>query len=275
MTKSGGSTQKPTNGITGSTPSPNISKIGIVSRDYSRKYNNGYRDFSQAMPGVLTFLDEKGCDAILFSLYSIVIVPRDSFRVVDVLNQLALINIKAVFLEEFKDGKKRKACRFVVYHLTDKGWEEYGFYQKFGTIAGKRQEEISGFVKNEIPKRILGNCCVLLCGETNGVKYSPKDKIVKDTFGLKAAIPHESRIVLNPVHDRMTRFEMKLKRKFLSEHGRWVVSVWNKGKKDRNGNIRDGQGPAWTVFHNEEEKKVGLIPNVLAVEIGILDLMMA
>ena len=64
---------------------------------------------------------------------------------------------------------------------------------------------------------------------------------------------------------------MKLKRQFLSENGRWVISVWNKGKKDKNGKVRDGFNPAWTVFHNGKEKKVDLIPNQLGVEIGILD----
>ena len=269
MTKSGGGTRQPKNGISGSVPSLNISKTGIISRDYRCKYENGYRDFSHAMPKVLKFLDEQGCDAVLFSLFSI--ISRDSFRVLVVLKQLGLKSIKAVFLEEFQDGETRKADRFIVYHLIDQGWDDYGFCQKFGTITGMRQEEISDFVKEEMRKRIFGNCCVLLCGETNGVKYSPKDKQIKDTFGLRAAIPHESRIVLNPIHDRMTRFEMKLKRQFLSENGRWVISVWNKGKEDNNGKVRDGFNPAWTAFHNGKEKKVDLIQNQLGVEIGILD----
>lgn len=132
------------------------------------------------------------------------------------------------------------------------------------------------FVKNEIPKRIIGNSCVLLCGEINGVKYSQTYKKVQDTFGLRTAIK-DTNIILNPSHDRMTRFEMKLKRQFLSaqflseEPGRWVVSIWNKGRKDKNGRVRDGKKPAWIVFHNGEEMKVETIRNNLGVEIGILD----
>lgn len=269
MKKSSGVAQQPKYGITRSGPSLNISKIGMISRDYRYKYDNGYRDFSHVMPDVLKFLDEKGCDAVLFSLFSI--VPRNSFCIPIILKYLGLKSIKVVFLEEFKDGKPREADRFIVYHLTDKQWDEYVFYQKFGTIAGMKQDDINDFVQKEMPKRILGNCCVLLCGETNGVKYSPKNKHIEDTFGLREAIPHESRFVLNPIHDRMTRFEMKLKRQFLSENGRWVISVWNKGKEDKNGKVKDGFNPAWTVFHNGKEKKVDLIQNQFGVEMGILD----
>jgi hypothetical protein len=69
----------------------------------------------------------------------------------------------------------------------------------------------------------------------------------------------------------MTRFEMKLKRQFLSEKGRWVISVWNKGKEDKNARVKDGSGPAWTVFHNGVSNDVDLLPNALGIEIGILD----
>ena len=44
-------------------------------------------------------------------------------------------------------------------------------------------------------------------------------------------IPKEANIILNPIHDYMLRPEMKLKREYLSRSERWVISVWNKGKK--------------------------------------------
>lgn len=72
----------------------------------------------------------------------------------------------------------------------------------------------------------------------------------------------------------MIRFEMKLKRLFLSKNNRWVVSVWNKGKADKNGRPMDGPGLAWTVFHNGIEKDVKPEPNQLGVEIGIVDVKM-
>lgn len=128
------------------------------------------------------------------------------------------------------------------------------------------------FVCKEMPKRMLGNCCLLLCGESNGVNYSRRDRSVHDDFRVRGAITKEVNIILNPIHDRMTRPEMIWKRKYLSKNSRWVVSVWNKGKVDKNGRVRDGEHPAWSVFYNGGKKEVESIPNQLEVEIGILDL---
>ena len=252
---------------TATAPCLRITKIGVVSRDYNYKYENGYKDFSYALPGVLKLLDQNGCDTVIFSLFSI--IPRNAFNTYDCFKGLR--NIKAVLFEEFTDAGKRERGRYVVYHLF-KGWQEYDFLQQFGTLADKKEDEIINFVDKEIPKRIMGNCCVLLCGETNGVKYSPKDKKVHDTFELRKAIPKTVIIILNPIHDRMTRFEMKLKRRFLSENNRWVISVWNKGKKDRNGRSKDSKGPAWTVFYDGEEIAATSIENQLGVEVGILSI---
>jgi len=249
-------------------PIQNFSKIGIVSRDYRYRFSNGYRDYSQKLPEILQLLDGEKCEAVLFSLFSI--IPRESYDPSETFDVLK--HIKVIHLEEFKDGLVRDAERYVIHHRTSSGWEKYWYYQVFGTITGMAKKEINDFVKNEIKKRFLGNSCVLLCGETNGVKYSKRDKKVHDDFGLRAAIPECVNIILNPIHDRMTRFEMKLKRQFLSKNGRWVISVWNKGKQDKNGKTRDGSGPSWTIFHNGLEREVNKIPNDIGVEIGVLDI---
>ena len=65
----------------------------------------------------------------------------------------------------------------------------------------------------------MGNCCILICGESNGVKYSRERRRVEDVFGLRRSLPSGT-VILNPVHDRMIRFEMPLKRSFLSKNGR-------------------------------------------------------
>jgi hypothetical protein len=245
-------------------PYLDISKLGIVSRNYRDKYENGRRDFSQKLSEVLNFLDKKGCDAVLFSLYSI--VPRREFDVLSFLERLK--NIKAVFLEEFKDHP-RVPGTFKVFHISNQGWHAYEFFQKFKNA--RHPQEIANFVSTFNQRRVLGGCCVLLCGESNGVKYSKIDKMIYDEFGLRETIPGNVNLVLNPIHDRMIRFEMKLKRQFLSENNRWVVSVWNKGKEYKNGRTMDGGSPAWTVFHNGSEKEVKPEPNQLGLEIGIVD----
>jgi hypothetical protein len=267
MTKNMGNAIQIKSNKDASSPSLRINKLGIISRDYNYTYENEHRDFSQVLSGVLKLLDQKGCDTAIFSLFSV--VPRKSFDPYKCFDGLK--NIKAVLFEEFKDARKRERGRYVVYYLS-KGWQEYDFLQQFGTLSGKKEDDIINFVDKEIPKRIMGNCCVLLCGETNGVKYSPKDKKVHDVFELRKSISKTANIILNPIHDRMTRFEMKLKRMFLSENNRWVISVWNKGKKDRNGKSKDGSGPAWTVFCNRKEITVTPIENKFKVEVGILNI---
>jgi hypothetical protein len=54
----------------------------VMWRDYGRKFPNGRRDFSYVLSNVLKLLDEKGCDAVTFSLFSI--IPRKSFNVCNV-----------------------------------------------------------------------------------------------------------------------------------------------------------------------------------------------
>lgn len=263
-------------------PRLKVTKIGIVSRDYRDKYRNGFRDFSEVMSRVLALLDEEHCDTVLFSLFSI--IPRSSFSPLMHLRHLR--HIKSVHYEEFTGwrftkGKWKKTSnkangRYVVLHRRSSGWREYAFSQTFGSLSPltkNNKQIISDFVRDEMPKRVLGNCCILLCGESNGVRYRRRDGKVHDDFHLREAIPQSVTIVLNPVHDRMTRFEMRLKRRFLSENGRWVISVWNKGKADRSGRIRDGKSPAWNLFHNGQEMTMTIkpTPNELALEIGIID----
>lgn len=268
MTKHRDVTVQPVIRRGGSKPSLDICRIGIVTRDYRIKFPNGYRDFSHTLPKLIKRLDDEGCDTVLFSLFSI--IPRKRYDCRTAL--IDLNNIKTILLEEFQDGGTRKAGRYVIYYRAESEWKEYEFYQAFGTVTGMRQEEIDNFVKHEIPKRIMGNCCVLLCGETNGVKYSKKDKKINDTFKLRKAIPPNVTVILNPIHDRMTRFELKLKRKFLSQNNRWVISVWNKGKQDKNGKTKDGSSPAWTVFHNGREIDAPKIQTEYGVEIGVLNI---
>ena len=281
MTDSGGilKPERP-GGKTGPKPRLRVVRIGIVSRDYRHKYENELRDFSEVFPRVLRLLDEQRCDTVLFSLFSI--IQRPSFRPMGHLRNLR--HVRSVLYEEFtgrsfvkgkwKEKTATKAEGWcVVLHRQGKNWETYKLRQIFGSLSKMKEGEIRSFVSNEIPKRILGNCCVILCGESNGVNFSRADMKVHDHFHFRKAIPPEASIILNPIHDRMTRPEMRLKRAFLSRKGRWVISVWNKGKVDKNGRVTDGKRPPWTVFHDGNEKKIDPMRNQLGLEIGILNVL--
>lgn len=64
---------------------------------------------------------------------------------------------------------------------------------------------------------------------------------------------------------------MKLKRRFLSEHGRWVVSVWNKGRLNKKtGEPLIELGGPWTVYHDGREVMIPSLDNPFGVEIGVV-----
>jgi hypothetical protein len=255
--------------ITKSASELKVQRIGLVARDYNHLYPNGCKDFSHALKPTLEYLDRALCDTVLFSLFSI--IPRRGFNL---FANLRLSHVKAIFFEKFTtaDDDSRLAGDYIVAVATPSGWHQYVVRQAFGSLSKKSAADIHHFVQNEFgTRRIFGNCCLVICGESNAVKYVPAFKRVADTFGMREAIPQSVSIVLNPVHDRMTRFEMMKKRHFLSEHNRWVISVWNKGKINRLGQTRDGKSPPWTVFHDGKLVAVSAIPNDWNVEIGILD----
>jgi hypothetical protein len=253
-----------------------ISKIGIVARDY--RESNGNSDFSKNIIEILDYLEEKGCDSVLFSLFAV--MERNSLTT-ELLERKSYKNLKSLFIEEFKfENKERHAKVFKVYHKQKNDWNIFEFTQKFGRLQYTKKfnnEIMVPFIEEVKTHRIMGNTVVLLCGETNIVKYSKKTRQISDDFNFLDTITDETNIVLNPIHDKMTRFEMKLKRQFLSMDNRVVVSVWNKGKTFLNGQTRDGLTPPWTIYFKGQEKIIDrenlkLKENKSKIDVGILDL---
>lgn len=246
-------------------------RIGLIARDYNIRFPNGHRDFSYVLPDVLTLLDNYGCDVALFSLYSI--ARRRGYAVLPTLSKYS--NLKVICLEEFCDCHTgRKAMDNVLYYQAPAGWAEYRFRQAFGRVnwvahAGM----LRWFAQRETPRRIFGNCCLIICGEVNGVKYDKiGSKMIIDPHGIAAAIPPNVDVILNPQHDRTSRFEMPLKRQALSVNGRTVITVWNRGKRDKRGRTRDGNGAPWSVFRDGCLQNVRRVDNDLGIEVGILSL---
>ena len=92
-----------------------------------------------------------------------------------------------------------------------------------------------------------------------------------DPFGFsERLLASKVKVILNPIHDYMTRYEMRTKRRRYSLHGRTVVSVWNQGKG------KESYLP-WTVFHDGEERTEGVkeLPTPFSdrpdIQIGIVD----
>jgi len=123
----------------------------------------------------------------------------------------------------------------------------------------------------DLPNRRVADGLLVLCGETNIAKMEHHSEFT-DSFGFTNRL-REMNIgpILNPIHDCMTRYEMKMKRCNYSLGGRTVISVWNQG------NGRDASQP-WTVFHEgmERTKAVPELPRPFSdrpdIRIGVLDL---
>jgi hypothetical protein len=232
-------------------PMLSAKRISIVSRDYREA--GGISDFNDCLVEVLSYCDKGECDTVLFSLFTIL-----KTHLHDIKKTFEnLKHIKTIFLEDFSfQNDIRCAGNYHCYYKENDKWHDYMVYQKFATVTHTREfehEVIKPFIKEIATKRLLGSITVLLCGESNVVKYDKEKKAVVDQFGLLKVLPSEIRIILNPVHNRMTRFEMKLKRAFLSSNNRLVISVWNKGKTDKQGTNRDGKNPPWTIFSNGKD----------------------
>jgi len=288
---------------TGKRPSLKVRRVGLVSRNYWNKLPNKI-DFSGVLRKVLSKLEEKKCDTVLLSLWSIIL----PFSVKEHLSAMRLRHIKVVLYEEFalngkiserdlrklrKFPEKPNSSRFVVCYRKNGVWREYKFNGVFGSLNPRKRDreeakaaglKIKEWMRgkanclvNQMPIRTMGNCCVLICGESNIVRRRRRreDKEVKiyDESQIKRAMRENLRIVLNPGHDRMGP-RMNLKREFLSERPtRWVLSVWNKGKRGKHGKERDGKKPAWMVFNGGRKiktiKQLGNLPNGL--EAGVVD----
>lgn len=103
----------------------------------------------------------------------------------------------------------------------------------------------AGKLATEFPdRRIAADGLIMVCGETNAVSLVRATKKLSDPQEFNERLASLGmRVVLNPIHDYMRRYEMKEKRRYFSANGRWVVSVWNLGRG------KESAKP-WTVFHD-------------------------
>lgn len=251
-------------------PNFNIERIGIVSHDYTIEDKNGKKDFSFSFSDILSFIDKMKCDSLLFSLYTID-TSNEKFEYLNHLQNFKYL--KCIFFEEFGSHKN---SRYYIYFNSNSTWKHFELKQKFSTLQKINDAQIKTFMDEVKSVRNFGNFSILLCGESNIVKYSMERKQVDDKYSYLTQLTNTVEIILNPIHDKMTRFEMRLKRKFLSQNEKLVISVWNKGKKDKNGRIRDGSGPPWNIFYCGREHHIQQIPHQIhsatGIEIGIVDL---
>ena len=239
-----------------------MKKIGIISRNYNKT-----RDFSRHFEEVLGLLDKEYCDTALFSLYSIDVKdsPFDPLKILEKLK-----NVKIVIYEEFLDKKDRTPLQVVIYK-KEQNWSRVEYKQSFSKRAGISTKVLRDFVAHKLPNRYIENGCLLICGEINGVKYQKNDRYIVDDFGMVKSMPKSVDVVLNPLHDKMIRHEMRKKRRYISKD-RILLSVWNRGKLDKRGKESfDGSSPPFEIFKDGNNLYIKIAKKIEDVTVAIVD----
>lgn len=218
----------------------NMNRIAVVSHNYNMLNRYGHQDFAEHFSQIHHICDTEGCDTILYSLFtwderSPVSRNHDAFFG-------GLSNLKCIIVEVGNKSSVQKVVEIWVRNNERPHLAEQTFAKSSEPFECKRE-----FIR-DIHKRVIGNGLIVICGESNITNYSPDTGGYKDPFGFNDILRTLGvKIVFNPLHDYMTRYEMKKKRAYYSLQGRTVVTVWNQGK-------RKGEAPIpWTVFQDGKD----------------------
>lgn len=220
-----------------------INRVALVSHDYNETTAEGDWDYASAdFRSINALCDELKCDAILYSSYTLSRhrAARLRQRTFD-----GAQNLRAIFVE---------VCDFTSEgpeNMVTQAWlrghaQPFPMQQRFGK-SGSSMAHKQRFV-DDLPSRRFGNVLFILCGESNIVRTNRDNEKIEDPYNINCRLRSQGiSVVLNPVHDYIRRFEIKEKRRYLSQGGRTVMSVWNLGKG------REPKNP-WAVFHDQHDR---------------------
>lgn len=241
-----------------------IRKIALVAHDYTVADSRGLYDYSEHFARINKLCDEQGCDTILYALYT-----WDSTSPVAKTHDSIFDRLKHVQRIVLEVGQPPNSYDHVEVWVRGQQRPVVA-NQRFATSTSSTSDK-QRFV-DDLPSRQIADALLVLCGESNIAKLKRASKTFEDWFGFCDRLEElKSRVVLNPIHDYMTRYEMREKRRFYSRNGRTVASVWNQGRG------KESWLP-WTVFHDGEEwtDRVQEIETPFAerpdIRIGVLDL---
>lgn len=217
-----------------------VKKVAVVSHNYNLLNRYGDQDFTEHFAQINKVCDNKACDTILYSLFTWdekSPVPRNGQNIFKNVN-----NVKCIILEV---GNKKSVRKVVEVWLKDE--EHPLLLEQYFAKSSDPYEQKRDFIR-DIRKRIFGNSIIVICGESNIVNYAPKERSFKDPFNFSGVLKsYGVKFVFNPLHDYMTRYEMKKKRGYYSRDKRAVITVWNQGKRKGEAAI------PWTLFYNGED----------------------
>jgi hypothetical protein len=216
-----------------------MKRIALVSHDYNLPDSCGRFDYSEYFARINKLCDDNSCDTILYALYTWDInspLPRTHDSIFG-----GLKHIRHIILEV---GQPHVQFDHVEAWVRGKE-QPILAYQRFAT-SGSPTSNMQQLI-DDLPSRTIGPALLLICGESNIVKLKRATKTFEDWFGFGDCLDDlKTRVILNPIHDYMVRYEMREKRRYFSRNGRTVVSVWNQGRG------KESWLP-WTVFRDGEE----------------------
>jgi hypothetical protein len=214
----------------------NINKVAVVSHNYNLSNSHGHQDFAEHASQIHSVCDGEGCDTILYSLFT-----WDENSPIQRTHKTLFGDLKRVRCVILEVGNKKSAHKIVEVWLKEE--ERPRIMDQCFAKSTDPYERKREFIRS-IPRRIIGNSLVAICGESNIANYMPSNGNFRDEYGFNGELEALGiRVVFNPLHDYMTRYEMKKKRAYYSKNQRMVITVWNMGRG------KESSIP-WTIFYN-------------------------
>lgn len=241
-----------------------VRRIALVSHDYNSADSRGLFDYSEHFERINRICDDRGCDTVLYALWTWDLTSSAGKSHSAIFSTLR--NVRRIILEVYEPPE-----RFDHVEIWQRETQHpVVALQRFSTSSAS-EESKKQFVE-DIECRRVGSALLMICGETNIASMIRGSNDFYDPFSFADILDASGvRLILNPIHDYMRRYEMKEKRRFYSRNGRTVVSVWNKGKG------KESWLP-WTVFHdgNDVTEQVDELPEPIPertdIRIGIFEM---
>jgi hypothetical protein len=209
-------------------PSDRIWRIAVIARDWLSESRAREHGFTNRNIGLAPFFSEiarccsaQRADLLLFCLWTH--SEDDDGRLAK--HQLfpAGTTHRVVIVEVTRKGKEWME----LWHRAHRS--PVRFLQCFSRSSESRDKKLR-FMR-DLDQRQLGRLLIIICGESNIVNTRRGAGIV-DAFHIREQLKRRGvRVILNPIHDYMRRYEMSRKRAALSRWTQVMVSVWNRGSK--------------------------------------------
>jgi hypothetical protein len=221
-------------------------QIGLVSYDFSGKsaFECSTETWPPAYHEINCIFDQLGCTAVLYPLLPFRQSFQASYPEAPRFGEFAAVaNVFAGATADAQDRRQAVAW--------ERGLERRELTEVVSTKEEffKRPDAVAGI----LDARVFGDALYLFGGELNAMTYRHKERRISDDSGIfQFLLQHQIRLVFNPASFYMRRWEIKFKRRYLSEGGAIVVSSWNKRAWEKPHFVGEAAIP-WTVYRNDED----------------------